>query len=210
MNQRIIRLSLAMALLLVPAAAKEGTEGKQEKKKNPDSAPAFTLPDLDDKKHSLKDFRGKIVVLEWINHGCPFVKKHYRSSNMQKLQREYRKKGIVWLSICSSAPGKQGHMSAEQWKKVNKRLKSEPDAVLLDPKGTVGRLYGAKTTPQMCIIDKKGIRVYDGAIDDKRSVDPEDVKTSKNYVRQVLDAVLAGKKSPVRRTTPYGCSVKYP
>jgi peroxiredoxin len=199
-----------IVLVLVAAFALAGEDAdKKTEKKNPDTAPAFTLPDFDGKKHSLKDYTGKLVVLEWTNHGCPFVKKHYDSGNMQKLQTEYRKKDVIWLTICSSAKGKQGFMTAKDWKATNKRLKSDPTAVLLDPKGTVGRLYEASRTPQICIIDKKGIRVYEGAIDDKRSANTADVKTSKNYVRTVLDAVLAGKKSPVRKTTPYGCSVKY-
>jgi hypothetical protein len=128
---------------------------------------------------------------------------------MQGLQKKYAEKGVIWLSICSSAEGKQGFMKPEEWKEKNKKIEAAPTAVLLDPSGEVGKLYGAKTTPQFCIVNAKGVRVYDGAIDDKRSANQEDIKTAKNYVAEVLDALLAGKESPIRRTESYGCSVKY-
>lgn len=179
------------------------------KKINPDLAPAFVLKDLAGKERSLKEFAGKFVVLEWCNHGCPFVKKHYQKGHMQKLQEKYTKKGVIWLTICSSAEAKQGWMTTDGWKAKNEKIRAKPTAVLIDVDGKIGKAYGAKTTPQICIINKKGVRVYDGAIDDNRSRNTEDIKTSKNYVSLVLDALMAGKPSPIRRTRPYGCSVKY-
>jgi alkyl hydroperoxide reductase subunit AhpC len=177
--------------------------------KTGDPAPPFTLEDIHGVKHSLSDFRGKIVVLEWINHGCPFVVKHYKKGHMQALQREATANGVIWLSICSSAPGKQGHYSAEEWRKVNSEKQGAATAVLLDEDGTVGRLYGAKTTPHMFVIDKEGRIAYQGAIDSKRSTDPDDIPKSENYVRAALDDLAAGRPVAKPQTPPYGCSVKY-
>ena len=145
-------------------------------------------------------------MIEWTNYDCPFVKKHYDAShkNMQTLQKTYTDKGVIWLSICSSAPGKQGHMTPED---ATKRLADQgaaPTALLLDPTGEVGRSYAARTTPEMRIVDPKGKLVYHGAIDSVRSKDPADVKGATNYVAQVLDAVLAGKEPPVTGKRPYG------
>jgi peroxiredoxin len=173
------------------------------------AAPNFTLPDTNGKKLTLADFKGKYVVLEWYQPNCPFVRKHYRSGNMQGLQKEYTAKGVTWLSIDSSAPGQEGNYPAEKLNEIAKQDGAARTALLLDPSGDVGRLYGAKTTPDMYIIDPKGILVYKGAIDDKRSTDPADVKTATNYVKGALDAVKAGKSAPATATQPYGCSVKY-
>lgn len=173
------------------------------------AAPAFTLKDTNGKEHSLKDFKGKIVVLEWINHGCPFVVKHYGSDNMQSLQRKYTEKGVVWLSICSSAEGKQGNMTGEAWNKKTKELKAAPTAILLDANGKVGQAYGAKTTPHMYVIDKTGAIVYKGGIDDKATANVADIKGAKNYVVEALDALLEGKVPAVKEAKAYGCSVKY-
>jgi peroxiredoxin len=172
-------------------------------------APTFTLTDSKGKPHNLADLKGKTVVLEWVNYDCPFVKKHYNSKNMQKLQKEYTAKGVIWLSINSSAAGKQGNFTAEE---INTRMKSEgaiPSAYLIDTDGKVGRMYGAKTTPHMFIIDKEGTLVYAGAIDNTPSADPEDVAGAKNLVKTALDEVLAGKTVSTPTSTPYGCSVKY-
>ena len=181
-----------------------GAGRSEDEAPNPDKAPEFKLKDLDGKERTLKEFEGKTVVLEWVNHGCPYVKKHYDSKNMQGLQKKYTEKGVIWLSICSSAEGKQGWMKPEEWKEKQKKLECAPTAVLLDATGEVGKLYGAKTTPNFCIINAKGIRAYDGAIDDKRSPKQEDIKDAKCYVAEVLDALLAGKESPIRRTDSYG------
>ncbi len=173
------------------------------------AAPDFTLTDIDGAAHTLSDYRGKIVVLEWINHGCPFVKKHYDQGHMQGLQATYTGMDVVWLSICSSASGKQGHFSAEKWKKVNADKGGAASAILLDEDGSVGRLYGARTTPHMYVLGKDGALVYQGAIDSKKSTKPADIASSTNYVSEVLDAALAGQDVPHERTKPYGCSVKY-
>lgn len=167
-------------------------------------AAAFSLPDTDGKTHALADYRGKYVVLEWISHGCPYVKKHYGSGNMQALQKKYREKGVVWLSICSSGEGKEGYYTAADWKAVIEEHGNAPTAVLLDPSGQVGRLYKAKTTPHMFVIGPKGEVLYQGAIDDAPSADPKTIATAKNYVASTLDAAMAGEPVPVAKTKPYG------
>jgi peroxiredoxin len=172
-------------------------------------APEFTLKDCSGTEHSLSDFKGKTVVLEWVNHGCPFVVKHYASGNMQKLQEDATGKGVVWLSICSSAPGKQGHMSAADATAKCEEIGSKATAYLLDEDGTAGRLYAAKTTPQMAVINAEGVLVYQGAIDDKASTNQSDIEGATNYVVAALDEVLAGKPVTTAETKPYGCSVKY-
>lgn len=174
-----------------------------------ETAPDFKLKDSNGKEHSLSDFKGKTVVLEWINFECPFVKKHYDSKNMQSLQEKYTAKGVIWLAICSSAPGKQGNFSSEEINKRSKDHNAKFTAYLIDEDGKVGKMYGAKTTPHMFIIDKDGKLVYAGGIDDKASTDVEDVKTAKNYVSAALDELLNGKQVTTQSSTPYGCSVKY-
>ena len=139
-------------------------------------APEFTLTDSNGQSHNLSDFKGKFVVLEWLNHGCPFVKKHYDGGNMQGLQKEYTGKDVVWLSIVSSAPGKQGHMSPEETNKTKEEKGSAATAILIDEDGTVGKLYDAKVTPELYVINPEGTLVYMGAIDDKKSVDAADVR----------------------------------
>lgn len=173
------------------------------------AAPNFTLNDINGNTHSLTDYRGKTVVLEWVNHGCPFVVKHYDSDNIPAMQREAAEKGIVWLSICSSAPGKQGHHDTAKWQKVNADKKGAATAVLLDEDGTIGKAYGAKTTPHMYVINAEGTLVYQGAIDNKPSTDPEDIPSSLNYVKAALDDIAAGRAVATPQTKPYGCSVKY-
>jgi peroxiredoxin len=172
-------------------------------------APAFSLPGSDGKTHALADYSGKIVVLEWFNRECPFVKKHYESQNMQKLQRDYTAKDVVWLSVISSAPGKQGHATASEAAATAKELNAAPTAVLLDETGSVGQSYGAKTTPHMFVIGKDGTLLYEGAIDDDPSFKQDKIATSKNYVRNALDETIAGKPVSEPVSTPYGCGVKY-
>lgn len=172
-------------------------------------APDFSLMDTKGTKHSLSDFKGKVVVLEWVNLGCPFVKKHYETENMQKLQREYAAKGVVWLSICSSASGKQGNLTPAEWNTEIKEHGIGSTAVLLDASGEVGKNYGAKTTPHMYVVDANGVLVYKGAIDNKPTADEADVKGARNYVKAALDEVMAGKSVAEPVTQPYGCSVKY-
>ena len=173
------------------------------------AAPGFTLTDTKGAAHALADFAGKPVVLEWTNPDCPFVKKHYGAKNMQALQAKYVAQGAVWLSVCSSAPGKQGHYPADEWNRILAEQGSAATALLLDPDGQVGRAYGAKTTPHLFVIDAAGTLVYDGAIDDQPSTDSADIPGARAYVVEALDAVLAGAPVPVAQTKPYGCSVKY-
>ncbi|MCS7054332.1 MAG: thioredoxin family protein [Ignavibacterium sp.] len=172
-------------------------------------APDFKLKDSYGKEYSLNEFKGKTVVLEWINYDCPFVKKHYDSKNMQQLQEKYTQKGVVWLAICSSAKGKQGHFTNDEINKRSKEHGAKFTAYLIDEDGTVGKMYGAKTTPHMFIINSDGKLVYAGAIDDIKSTDKEDVKKANNYVSKALDEILSGKEVSTKTTTPYGCSVKY-
>jgi len=172
-------------------------------------APDFKLNDVNGRVVSLSDFKGKTVVLEWNNPECPFVRKHYDSGNMQKTQAAALADGAVWLSINSSAPGKQGHMSGAEAKKVVADLKARPSAYLLDPKGVVGQGYDAKTTPHMYIINKAGQLVYAGGIDDKPTKDKEDIKGARNHVLAALGELKAGKPVSVSTTRPYGCAVKY-
>jgi peroxiredoxin len=173
------------------------------------SAPDFSLTDANGATHSLSQYRGKYVVLEWFNPECPFVKKHYGSGNMQKLQQEYTSKGIVWLTIDSNALGTEGNMTPEQATKIMASWKTHQTALLLDPESAVARSYGAKNTPDMIVINPEGKIVYEGAIDSKATPNPADIPSSTNYVKAALDQSLAGKPVSNPTTKPYGCSVKY-
>jgi AhpC/TSA family len=171
-------------------------------------APAFTVTDLTGKAVNLADYKGKTVVLEWINFGCPFVQKHYKSGNMQALQKKYGS-DVVWLAVNSTNKGSSDWTEPPKLTKELKDFGAAPANYLVDEPGTVGRAYGAKTTPHMYIIDPSGKVVYNGAIDDKRSTNPEDVKIAKNYVVAALDELKAGKAVTTASTTPYGCTIKY-
>jgi peroxiredoxin len=173
------------------------------------AAPDFSLPDTKGDSHSLSQYKGKYVVLEWFNPECPFVKKHYGSDNMQKLQEQYTSKGVVWLTIDSNAPGTEGSITPEQAQKITASWKTHQTALLLDPEGKAGRAYGAKNTPNMVIINPEGKIAYEGAIDSKASPNPADIPRSTNYVKAALDQSLAGKPITTPQTKPYGCSVKY-
>jgi len=174
-----------------------------------EQAPDFKLVDSNGKEHSLSSFEGKTVVLEWINYDCPFVKKHYDSKNMQNLQSKYAENDVVWLAICSSNKGKQGHFSNDEINRRSKSHEAKFTAYLIDESGKVGKMYGAKTTPHMYIIDRTGKLVYAGGIDDKATTDVKDIKGAKNYVSLALDELLNGKSVSIQSSTPYGCSVKY-
>ncbi len=173
------------------------------------AAPDFSLTDAKGKPHSLAQYKGKYVVLEWFNPECPFVKKHYGSGNMQKLQEQYTSKGVAWLTIDSNAPGTEGNLSADAASKVTTGWKTQQTALLLDPEGKAGRAYGAKNTPNMVVINPEGKIVYEGAIDSKATPNPADIPNSTNYVKVALDESLAGKPVTTSTTKPYGCSVKY-
>ena len=172
-------------------------------------APEISVTDSNGKTHTVSQYRGKTVVLEWFNPGCPFVVKHYGSGNMQKLQEEWTAKGVVWLTIDSSAPFRQGHLTPEEANAKINEWKMKPTALLLDPDGKAGKTYGAKTTPHMFVISPDGKVIYQGAIDSKASTKPEDIAGSTNYVKAALDESLAGKNVTTASTRPYGCTVKY-
>ena len=173
------------------------------------TAPDFTLSDTYGNPHALSNYKGKYIVLEWVNHDCPFVRKHYDSGNMQNLQRYASEHEVVWLSIGSSAPGKQGHFPSEKWNVLTEEKGARPTAVLLDPDGAVGRTYGAQTTPHMYVIDPQGMLVYQGAIDNIASTDPEDASRANNYVKACLNECFSGNTVTNPSTKAYGCSVKY-
>ena len=173
------------------------------------AAPDFSLKDTKGETHSLNQYKGKYVVLEWFNPECPFVKKHYGSDNMQKLQKEFTDKGVVWLTVDSSAEGKEGYVSADQANKIMTQWKTHQTALLIDPDGVAGKAYGSKNTPNMVIINPDGKIVYEGAIDSKASPNPADIPSSTNYVKSALEESLAGKPVSNAQTKPYGCSVKY-
>lgn len=172
-------------------------------------APDFTLPDVQGESHSLSDYAGKIVVLEWVNHGCPYVRKHYNSHNMPSLQEKYTGEGVVWLSICSSAPGEQGNESPAQWQALIEKKPMHSTAVLLDETGGVGKLYGAKTTPHMFVINPEGVLEYNGAIDSIASTRMADIEKADNYVVDAIAAIQAGEPVKAPTSRPYGCGVKY-
>jgi len=172
-------------------------------------APNFTLTGGDGKTHALADYKGKFVVLEWTNPNCPFVHKFYDSGSMQKFQKDETSKGVVWLRINSSAQGHDGYQVASDIAAYEKENHVASSVTLMDPSGTVGHTYGATNTPQMFVIDKKGILIYAGGIDDTPSFDAADIPKAKNYVVAALSEAMAGKSVSVPTARPYGCSVKY-
>jgi peroxiredoxin len=172
-------------------------------------APDFTATDSNGAVHKLSEYQGKYVVLEWTNRGCPYTQKQYTSGNMQRLQREWTGRGVIWLTVASSAPGKQGYVTASEENAYLKQANAAPTAVLLDSTGTLGHLYEAKTTPHMFIISPKRILIYNGAIDDRPTTDLADVNGAKNYVALALEEATSGKTVSIPTTRPYGCSVKY-
>jgi peroxiredoxin len=172
-------------------------------------APDFTATDSNGRVHKLSEYQGKYVVLEWTNRGCPYTQKHYNSGNMQRLQREWTNRGVIWLTVASSAPGKQGNVTASEENAYLKQVNAVPTAVLLDPSGALGHLYDAKTTPDIFIISPKGVLIYSGAIDDRPSTDLSDVNGAKNYVSLALGEATSGKPVSNPATRPYGCSIKY-
>jgi peroxiredoxin len=172
-------------------------------------APKFSATDSNGKTVSLADYKGKYVVLEWFNPECPFVKKHYGSGNMQKLQENFTSKGVTWLTIDSSAPGKEGNLKPDEANKTIAKWKVHSTALVLDADGKVGQAYGAKNTPHMFVINPEGKVIYEGAIDSKASPNPDDIASSTNYVKVALDESMAGKQVSTPSSRPYGCSVKY-
>jgi hypothetical protein len=173
------------------------------------AAPAFTLTDSNGHTRSLAEFKGKTVVLEWTNHQCPYVGKHYRGNNMQTLQKKWTGQGVVWLSMISSAPGLEGHVSPQQANQLTADRGAAPTAVLLDPTGKVGRVYGARATPHMYVINGEGVLVYVGGIDDQPTARLEDLKIARNFVDQALSEISQGKPVSATNSRAYGCSIKY-
>jgi peroxiredoxin len=193
------------ALAVAPATAFATTSPDLGK-----PAPGFTVVDSNGKSWSLADLKGKVVVLETTNHDCPYVRKHYTARNMQTQQREAAAKGVVWLTLASSATGEQGYVTAQQANDLTRSRDAQPAAVLLDPRSQVARAFGATVTPHMYIIDTNGMLVYKGGIDSIPSADVADIPKAKQYVRIGLDEVLAGKPVTDASTRPYGCTLKYP
>jgi peroxiredoxin len=193
-------VALALSALFSAAALATAVPGQP--------APAFTVTDLAGKPVKLEDYKGKTVVLEWTNFGCPFVMKHYSSGNMQALQKKYAN-DVVWLAVNSTNKSHTDWSDPGPLSAQLKQLGAQPARYLVDEPGAMGQAYGAKTTPHMYIIDPSGKVVYNGAIDDKRSTNPADVKTSKNYVVAALDELKAGKPVSTASTAPYGCTIKY-
>ena len=180
--------------------------------KNDAEAPTFVLMNQDSEMVDLASFKGKKVILEWTNHDCPFVKRHYDTDNMQELQREYTDNDVVWLSIISSAEGKQGYVTKSEAKELTTSRNAQPSHVLFDSNGDVGRLYDAKTTPHMYVIDEKGLLRYQGAIDNlgvTGALFSTDLSKAKNYVRNAMNSLILGEDVAEKNTRPYGCSVKY-
>jgi hypothetical protein len=172
-------------------------------------APDFTATDTNGEVHKLSEYKGKFVVLEWTNRGCPYTQKHYSSGNMQRLQHEWTSRGVVWLTVISSAPGMQGYVTASEENTYLNQANAAPTAVLVDPTGALGHLYDAKTTPHIFVINPKGALIYNGAIDDRPTTDVSDVNGAKNYVSLALEEATSGKPVSNPTTRPYGCSVKY-
>lgn len=191
-------LALACTSITAQAAAEIGQ-----------AAPAFTAQGADGKTINLADYKGKTVVLEWTNHDCPFVKKHYDSGNIPSLQKEASAKGIVWLQVISSAPGQQGQVDGATAVKLNTSRQAKPAGIVLDPQGTVGKLYGAQTTPHIFIVDAQGKLAYKGGIDSIPSASQADIAKADKYVANALTAISTGQKVAQTSTRPYGCSVKY-
>jgi peroxiredoxin len=196
------RAVLSAALLAVPVAAQQARVGAP--------APDFTATDSRGQTETLAQYRGKYVVLEWHNQGCPYTRKHYVSGNMQALQKEWTGKGVVWFTVISSAPGQQGYVTPAEENAYLSQMHAAPTAVLMDSVGKLGRLYNARTTPQIIVIDPSGKVIYDGAIDNRPTPNPEDIRGADNYVTDALTEAMGGKTVGTPFTRPYGCAVKYP
>lgn len=202
MHRRFLLIG-STALVLAPAAAFASADLGRP-------APLFTGTDSNGKSWSLADLKGKVVVLETTNHDCPYVRKHYRSTNMQTQQREAAAQDVVWLTLASSARGEQGYVTAEQANELTRSRSAAPAAVILDPMSRIARAYGATVTPHMYVIDASGTLVYKGGIDSIVSSNVADIPKAKQYVRLALAEVLAGKQVSEASTRPYGCTLKYP
>lgn len=207
-----MRIHSVLVIALVVAFFGLGVGGPRAARAQPtvgEPAPAFTLPDTDGEQHRLSDYEGKYVVLEWLNFECPFVGKHYGTGNMQQLQKTFTKKDVVWLSIVSSAKGKQGYYPPAEMKAQKKKHDAHMSAILMDPSGEVGRTYEATVTPHMYVINPEGTLIYKGGIDDKPTTDEADVKGATNYVKNALTQAMNGQEVRPKTAPPYGCTIKY-
>lgn len=209
MTSGLTRKSVLAGLACAGLVLASGSAIAQNAPKIGAPAPAFQAVDADGKMRSLSEFAGKTVILEWTNHDCPYVKKHYNSATMQTLQKDMAKEGIVWLSVISSPVGEQGHVDGAAAKELSVKRDAAPAAILLDPNSKVARAYGATTTPHMYIVDPNGTLAYMGAIDDKPSASAASLDGAKSYVRQAVAELKAGKPVSEAATRAYGCAVKY-
>jgi hypothetical protein len=201
-----IRTPLLVLLASLPLAAAAPSNGPAIG----EPAPTFTLPDTHGAEHALERYRGQWVVLEWLNYGCPYVQKHYRTGNIPSQQEKWRGEGVVWLNVVSSAPGKQGYYEPAEMDAQSQKMGNHADAVLLDPSGEVGMRYQARTTPHMFVIDPEGTLVYMGGIDDVPTSRDEDLERATQLVDQALTQAMAGEPVTTPTSRPYGCNVKYP
>ncbi|MSP31899.1 MAG: thioredoxin family protein [Pseudolabrys sp.] len=206
-RRRVLTIGLCGAAAIVTLSA--GVQPATALARIGAPAPAFTLTDSNGRVRSLADFKGKTVVLEWTNHDCPYVGKHYRGNNMQTLQKKWTGQGVVWLTLISSAPDEQGHVSPQQANKLTADRGAAPTAVLFDPTGKVGRAYVARATPHMYVINGDGVLVYIGGIDDQPTARIEDLKGARNFVDQALSEIAQGKPVTASSSRAYGCSIKY-
>lgn len=203
MKHKLLAVIAAFALVMPISIAKAAAPVIGE------PAPNFKAVDVDGKEFNLADHKGKIVVLEWTNHQCPFVMKHYNSGNMQKVQKAVNEQGVEWVTIVSSAEGRQGHVTPEEAKKIVQDADATITTKILDPSGQIGKMYDAKTTPHMFVIDAEGKLAYAGAIDNKSSPNPSTIEGAENYVLAAVDDLISGNAVRTPQTQPYGCSVKY-
>jgi hypothetical protein len=201
MNLKPHRKLLSVALILISLPALAVVPGT--------TAPDFKGTDSTGTQQTLSQYRGKFVVLEWANQGCPFDRKHYLSGSMEFQQREWTAKGVIWLSVISSVPGAQGYVTPAEENEYLKKMHAAPTAAILDPTSTIARLYEAKTTPHIFVIDPTGKLIYQGAIDDKPTTDQADLKGARNYLNETLTKAMSGQPIQIASTRPYGCSVKY-
>lgn len=209
MKKLIILLSLITAAFMAVNLTSKSVENTPESAVVGEEAPDFEVMDANGNMHSLSDYEGQYVILEWLNHGCPYIRKHYDGNNMQRLQEKYTEQDVVWLSVISSAPGTQGYMEPEEARQSVEEYNASPTAILLDTEGTMGKKYDARVTPHMFIIDPDGIVRYNGAIDDKPTPRASSLETAHNYIEAAMTSLMNGEDVEVKSNTPYGCSVKY-
>lgn len=210
MKKLIILLSLIVATFMVVNLTSETEVNSSTDAPVGEQAPEFEVMGADGNMYSLSDFEGQYVILEWLNHGCPYIRKHYDGNNMQQLQEKYTdKENVVWLSVISSAPGEQGYMEPDEAQQSIEEYNASPTAILLDPEGEMGRAYNARVTPHMFIIDPSGTVRYNGAIDDKPTPRASSLETAHNYIDAAMNSLMNGEEVAVKSNTPYGCGVKY-